>query len=146
MPHRVPWDAYMATIVSITLPGGQVTITPTDGPGSGRLPDTLGDVVHVVTAWNPGSRPLDRADNRERNAQLRADLEDMGATFVPALGCSPDGHWCEDSFAVTGQDRATMRTLAAAHGQAAMFEIRTGEIAVVATREDRVTTTACTIT
>lgn len=146
MPHRVPWDAYKVTIVSITLPAGQVTITPTDGPASGRLPDPLGEVVHVVTSWNPGSRPLDRADNRARNGRLRTDLEHMGAIFVPALGCSPDGHWCEDSFAVTGQDRARMRALAADHGQAALFEIRTGELAVVATRDEHVSTTPCTIT
>lgn len=146
MPHRVPWDAYMATIISITLPTGQVTVTPTDGTASGRLPDALRDAVHVVTAWNPGSRPLDRADNRARNDRLRHDLEARGATFVPALGCSPDGHWCEDSFAVLGQDRASMRALAADHGQAAFFEVRTGEIAVVATHDDRVSTIACAIT
>lgn len=146
MVHRVPWDAYLATIVTISLPTGRLTIAPTDDPASGHLPDQLGEVVHVVTAWNPGSRPLDRADNKARNAQLREDLEQMGAAFLPAMGCSPDGTWCEDSFAVTGQLRETMRELAAAHGQAGLFEIRTGELAVVATGEDRVLTTACAIT
>lgn len=146
MPHRVPWDAYMATVVTITLPTGHVVVTPTDGAASGRLPDVLGEPVHVITAWNPWSRPLDRADNKARNARLRGDLEDMGSTFFPAMGCSPDGTWCEDSFAVADQDRQTMRSLAARHGQAALFEIRSGELAVVATEEDRVLTTACTIT
>lgn len=146
MVHRVPWDAYLATIVTITLPTGRVTVTPTEQPASGRLPDQLGRVVHVVTAWNPGSRPLDRADNKARNAQLRADLDRMRATFFPAMGCSPDGTWCEDSFAVPDQGRDVMRDLAAEHGQAGLFEIRTGELAVVATQEDRVLTIACAIT
>lgn len=146
MPHRVPWDAYMTTVVTITLPTGHVVVTPTDGAASGRLPAVLGETVHVVTAWNPWSRPLDRTDNKARNALLRGDLEDMGATNVPAMGCSPDGIWCEDSFAVVGRAREAMRSLAATHGQAALFEIRTGELAVVATEEDRVLTTACTIT
>lgn len=146
MVHRVPWDAYLATIVTITLPGGLVTITPTDELATGELPAALGELVHVVTAWNPGSRPLDRADNKARNARLRQALERMQAGFCPAMGCSPDGTWCEDGFAVPDQPRGVMRDLAAAHGQAGLFEIRTGELAVVATQRDLVRTTACTIT
>lgn len=146
MVHRVPWDAYLATVVTITLPTGHVTITPTEEPASGQLPEHLGEIVHVVTAWNPGSRPLDRADNKARNTRLRADLEQMALIVLPAMGCSPDGTWCEDSFAVPDQPRHVMRDLAAAHGQAGLFEVRTGQLAVVATQEDRVLTTACAIT
>lgn len=132
------WAAYATSVVTIDLPDARVTVAPASGaPTGGRLPTGLATPVHVVTAWNPGSRRLGVDENTTRNERLRADLMAVGLPVHPAWGCSPDGTWCEDSFAVTGWDRDAVRRLAAAHGQAAVFDVRDVTLAVLATTNPR---------
>lgn len=142
----MPWDAYLTTIVTLHLSDRVVTIAPTDGPPAGELPTALGLPVHVITAWNPGSRRLDRRSNDQRNTRLRADLETTGARWVPARGCSPDGTWCEDGMAVGGWRRERICALARQHGQAAVFELWPGRLLVVASDLARVEGRASAVT
>ena len=50
-----------------------------------------------LTAWNPGSRPLSRADNDTRQNALLDRLMTDGYRVVNAEGRSADGSWCEES-------------------------------------------------
>lgn len=129
--HADPWAHYLTTIVTVELPTGRLTVTPTEDEGAGGLPVGLSDPVHVVTAWNPGSEPLDRADNDRRNDALRRELDRRDTSWYPARGCSPDGTWCEEGFAINGWTRADACALARAHGQAAVFELLGGRLVVV---------------
>lgn len=140
------WDAYLATVVTLDLPGRLVEVTATDGPATGDLPTTLGLPIHVLTAWNPGSRQLDPATNQRRNDRLRGDLDRRHARWVPARGCSPDGTWCEDSMAVGGWRRDDACALARRHGQVAVFELWPERLVVVASDLARVEERACVVT
>lgn len=145
IPPAVPWDAYTDTVVTVDLPSGTLTVTPTDDEPSGRLPNGLAEPVHVVTAWNPASRPLDDDANAARNAALQGELERRDAAWFRARGSAPDGSWHEDGFAVTGWSRQDACALARAHGQAAVFELTTGQLTVVAADLEKVESRPCTI-
>lgn len=73
-------DLYLATLVSVELADRWLdarTAAQQLGP------------FHVITAWNPGhERPGDGA-NAAANAALRADLEALGCSPLPALGSDP---------------------------------------------------------
>lgn len=140
------WDAYLTTIVTLVLADRVVVVSPADGPPSGDLPAELAIPIHVVTAWNPGSRPLDRAENAARNAALEAELRGLGVTWHPAHGCSPDGSWCEDSVALSGWRREDACALGRRHGQAAVFELRPSRLLVVSTDLQRIESRPCTVT
>ncbi len=131
----IPWAHYTSTIVTVELPSGVLTVTPTDAPASGTLPVALSEPVHVVTAWNPGSQRLPDDENDRRNDALRRELDHRDAAWYPARGCSPDGSWCEDSFAVSGWTRPDACALARAHDQAAVFELVSGQLVVVSTTD-----------
>lgn len=141
----IPWDAYTSSVITIELPTGRLVAEPTDDDPEGRLPNGLAEPVHVITAWNPGSRELEADDNDTRNAEMRAVLDRRNAAWFPARGAAPDDSWHEDGFAVTGWSRQDACALARAHGQAAVFELLTGQLAVVAADLDRVEARPCTI-
>jgi hypothetical protein len=142
----IPWDAYTRAVITVELPEGALTVAPTDGPPDGRLPLGLSQPVHVLTAWNPGSEPLDAAVNEERNARMQRELERRRAAWFPARGASPDGRWFEDGFAVTGWTRPDACALARVHDQAAIFELSNARVAVVTADLDRVEDRNCVIT
>ena len=139
------WDAYTNSVVTVDLPTGPLTAVPTDDEPSGRLPNGLAEPVHVVTAWNPGSRELDAEANARRNAELREELERRNAAWYPARGAAPDDSWHEDGFAITGWSRQDACALARAHDQAAVFELGTGQLTVVSADLDHVESRPCTI-
>ena len=84
----------------------------------------------VLTAHNPDSERLAGAENAARHAALCACLDELGHPWLPALGTSPDGDWSEESVAVPGLDRETALALGRQFGQAAVFEVITGELRV----------------
>lgn len=139
------WDEYASTVVTIALADAVVTVTPTDGRPAGRLPADLPGPVHVVTAWNPGSRRLSRAANDARHDRLVAELSTDEVAWVHARGCSPDGTWCEDGVALTGWTRQAACALARRHGQAAIFEVQDEQVVVVAAEGPRTSRRACRI-
>ena len=83
----------------------------------------LGVALHVITAWNPGSRRPGDAPNREANEALRADLDKMGADTAPAMGCGRSIDHTEESWAVTGLSGRRARHLGRRYGQTAIFHI-----------------------
>ena len=86
----IPWDAYTSSVITIELPTGRLVAEPTDDDPEGRLPNGLAEPVHVITAWNPGSRELEADDNDTRNAEMRAELDRRNAPWFPARGAAPD--------------------------------------------------------
>ncbi|HEX5129559.1 MAG TPA: DUF3293 domain-containing protein [Usitatibacter sp.] len=81
-----------------------------------------------VTAWNPGSRPLDRAENEARDEALRREAAAGGYETLDAQGHSPDRDWYEKSCLLLGIDRAAALALARRYGQVAFLFM--GEAAV----------------
>jgi|GEM_PF-204483 len=66
-----------------------------------------------ITAWNPFSEATDDAVNRERQAQLWAELTRRGLHHEPGIGQHPSHQWPgEDSVLVFGLDQEAAKTLA----------------------------------
>src|SRR6186713_2327069 len=76
-----------------------------------------------ITAWNPGSQPLDEAVNRQRNDALARDAAAGGFGILRGRGHSPDRDWCEESYLVLGIDRSEALALARRYGQVAFLFI-----------------------
>jgi len=69
------------------------------------------------TAWNPRSRPLPPAVNRETQRRLLADLRaDASLDVHPALGIGTEG-WREPSFWIVGITPDAMERLGDRYGQ-----------------------------
>jgi hypothetical protein len=76
-----------------------------------------------ITAWNPGSKPLDRDENRARNRELRREAESAGLEVLEGEGRSPGRDWCEESFLILGIGREQALGLAHKYGQVAFLQI-----------------------
>jgi hypothetical protein len=80
----------------------------------------FGDGFVVLTAWNPHGRSTNEATNRERNASLRAWLDERHIRWVPADGVSPDRtHREEGVAAVMSVEQG--RELAMRYEQSAIY-------------------------
>jgi hypothetical protein len=120
--HESLAELYLATLVTIEL-GGQWLDARTAARQLGPF--------HVITAWNPGhERPGDDA-NAAANAALRAELEALGCSPLPALGSDPNSNHAEHSWAVSGLEDSTARALGARYGQWAVFRITAQEQTVL---------------
>ena len=75
-----------------------------------------------ITAWNPGSAPLPRAENDARQAQLRGIVEKRGFTILPGEGIGEDRSWPpEESLMVLGITEAEAVRLGRRFGQLAIL-------------------------
>ena len=74
-----------------------------------------------ITAWNPGSRPLGKEENRARDEALRRDAAARGHELLEAQGHSPNRDWCEESYLVLGIGRREALALARKYGQVAFL-------------------------
>jgi hypothetical protein len=119
-------EAYRNTIVTIDVDGDTLVIDPLEAPYV--LPWV--EPVYVITAWNPGMT-LDEEENRRRNDELRAVLDDLGHDVIDAVGRSRDGRWAEPSFAIIGLDRDAALDLGRRFGQVAIFELTTKSLEVL---------------
>ncbi|WP_439813847.1 DUF3293 domain-containing protein [Zavarzinia sp. CC-PAN008] len=116
---------YLATHYLVAGPGGLAVLRvgwPCP-PGLGGPPCVP---AMLVTACNPGSRPLQPAANAARQRRLRAMLERRRIGVTPALGQAARGHWAEDSVATAPVGLAAGRAIARAQGQAAWLVLRGG--------------------
>jgi hypothetical protein len=81
----------------------------------------------LLTAWNPGSVPLERAANEVAQARLRARLAALGVALDPALGRDADATWVEPSVLALGLGLADADACARAFGQNGILAGRLGE-------------------
>jgi hypothetical protein len=120
--------AYLRTDVSVRL--------GSDWIGAAEAAHEFQEVVHVLTAWNPGtSRPSDD-ENRSANHQLREELVRRHVEVYPAIGTSWSCDHAEESYAVTGLDRSAARELGRMFGQEAVFEVSSDVVRVIASSGD----------
>jgi hypothetical protein len=127
-----PWDAYARLVVEIVRVRQETLRVRADPTGRvGRWPWGSRAPVHILTAWNPGdARPGD-ATNRARQAELEADLAQLGAERWPARGTAPGTAQYDEGAAVQGLQVEQARALGARYGQDAVFEWTPEEWAIV---------------
>jgi hypothetical protein len=119
---------YLKTLVSIEEHGQLV-------PASG-MSGIRNDVVHVITAWNPGDARPSPTENDAANERLRQALSARGLQPVRAIGADPDSDHFEESWAVAGLDDQEARAIGSDFGQVAVFRIADGTQTVLACNED----------
>ena len=111
------WRAFEATNVIQKVHANIVWA----GPGATPLP--LPTPIHIITAYNPFEKVLNREENQQRQEALERLLELRSVQFTSVCGVSPDGQWVEPSFAVHGLNRSAACALARYIGQRAIFEL-----------------------
>lgn len=116
--------AYLDAEVDLWLPPDDVHTVLRPAPAgiaTGDFPAGVA-VVHVVTAYDPASRPLPPARNAARDRALRAELAPMPARWISrAVGRDPEGTHTEASWAVADLDETSVLDLAVRHGQLAVY-------------------------
>ena len=100
--------------------GASVTFRPGDAPPT---EEGLALPIHVVTAWNPLSLPLDQATNHHAQQALLESIAERHLRSAPAVGRALDAGHAEDSVAVWGLSDVEAVGLGARFGQQAIFEI-----------------------
>lgn len=98
-------QAYNSAIYVVEAPDGEIVI---------RVGERSDALIHLlrsaritewafITAYNPGSEVLPRAENLRRNRVLESDLHSRGYSYYPGEGRSEDGSWQpERSFLILG--------------------------------------------
>ena len=78
-----------------------------------------------VTAWNPGSKKLDAAENQRRQDALEAEVKQGGYVFYRGAGVPDEKDWVpEESLLIVGIDSGDAVKLGKKFAQAAIV---TGE-------------------
>lgn len=130
------WADYLDNTVAVVIDGVPVDLTgpdaveewPFDGP------------VHVLTAWDPSGRTMERHDNDRANASLRVDLVEAGADIHDSAGHDgpvDDATFIDAGFIVAGLDEATVIELALRYDQEAIYTLTDEDLVLVATRGDQ---------
>lgn len=121
------WSDYLDSEVVQTRRGVE---TPLTGPQS---PTNLSEpLMHVITAWNPGSVGTDSRQNDIANRLLKKQLEQEGLKNIrKGIGRSVDGTHFEDSFIVAGLTRRRAAAIGGLFDQAAIFEIDSQTLRVI---------------
>lgn len=73
-----------------------------------------------VTAWNPGSRPVDAEQNARAQGQLVRVIAELGLQAWPAEGKADGGGWREESLCVLEMDAAVAVAVGRRFGQLAV--------------------------
>ena len=139
-PHvpRIPDEllaAYQSTEIRVQVGSEWI---PWTRLGEGRTKVRGGEVLHVITAFNPLSERRSLEENQAANRELEGVLTRIGKTHRPAINRAPDGDWEEPGFAVEGLTREEARELGRRFGQHAIFEMQRRELRIVACFEERV--------
>jgi hypothetical protein len=89
-----------------------------------------------ITAWNPRSEPLGRAENEAAHRRLAAEIAALGLPALPHRGFGADPAWePEEGLLVLGLPRDEALALAEAHGQNAIAVVdAAGAVTVLPTR------------
>jgi hypothetical protein len=89
--------------------------------------------VHILTAWDPGTELLGEQENREREAALEAELQQLGpAGWWLAVGVDPVSGHREEGVAVRGLVEHVVQRVGARYDQDAIFSWTPAEWAIVA--------------
>jgi len=93
----------------------------------------------LVSAANPGSKPLSATANRLRHQRLRSRLVEAGLPSLPGESFDESsGGWRETSLLVLGIERDAALSLARDFGQAALlFARRRGAVRLLSTAPRR---------
>ncbi|MDT3443679.1 MULTISPECIES: DUF3293 domain-containing protein [unclassified Pseudofrankia] len=112
---------YRPTRVRVGVGAATVVVAPAArGTTEGDFPFSDVERVHVLTAFNPRSRPLRPHENASRQRALAGRVAATGLPSWPAVG--GDEKNTELSIAVAGLTRARARALGAEFEQDAIFE------------------------
>jgi hypothetical protein len=136
------WAAYVRAEIDLALPDGlRLTFMPAPpGTVEGTWPFESRETLHIITAWNPGSRPVTATENAQRQGALEAALAAEGLRWLPAVGRSPDGTWQEESMAIRDLPRADAVALGRRFGQRAIYELSATGLTIVGCLDDVVRT------
>lgn len=116
---------YRSAGYAVRLPGGRRAALGVDAMPPPALVQWLsGATGMLLTACNPGSRPLPASENRRRLRCLHADLIDAGARLLPASGYGPS--WREASLFAAEVPLARIDALAERYGQNAILIVEPG--------------------
>ncbi len=113
---------FLRTRITVKLDGADL-----DAPTAAKK---LGVPLFVVTAWNPRSKVLDLAENRDRNDKLAAQLSAAGIEWAVAIGTGSADTRFAESLAIVGGGRRRVRSFAHEHDQLAFLEIDAERITV----------------
>ena len=134
LPPDDPWAGYARTVVQIARSGESDLIVRGAPSGArGEWPWTSSDPVYILTAWDPGIALLGEQENREREAALEAELQQLGpAGWWPAVGVDPVSGHREEGVAVRGLAEHVVQQVGARYDQDAIFSWTPSEWAIVA--------------
>jgi hypothetical protein len=134
LPPDDPWAGYARTVVQIARLGEPDLVVRAAPRGArGGWPWTSAEPVHILTAWDPGNDLLGERENREREAALEAELQQLGpADWWNAIGVDPVSGRREEGVAVRGLSEQVVLRVGARYGQEAVFTWTSSEWAIVA--------------
>lgn len=111
---------YRRAHYSVRLPGGRRCALAVDAMPPPAVLDWLSGMTGaLLTACNPGSRPLPAIQNRRRLHRLHVDLIGAGAHLLPAMGGGVA--WRESSLLAAGLPLTGIDALALRYGQNAIL-------------------------
>lgn len=108
-------ELYLATEISIEEHGDLVPASHFSGLVDG--------VLHILTAWNPGTARPGQKANEAADQALYRDLVAIGLTPIRAVGTDPQSTHHEESWAVNGLTDHQAKTRGARYGQVAIFRL-----------------------
>jgi len=116
-------EAYRRTSYDVRAPEGTIRLRIGERPAmlDALLERHGAETWAFITAWNPGSFRLPRAENERSNRDLQERLLRMGYTAIPGAGTGDDEAWePEESFFVPGIPRTTALELGRFYRQMAI--------------------------
>jgi hypothetical protein len=123
LPPDDPWAGYARTVVQIARLGEPDLVVRGAPIGArGEWPWTSPEPVHILTAWDPGTQLLDEHENREREAALEGELQQLGPdAWWQAVGVDPVSGHREEGVAVQGLAEHVVREVGARYQQDAIY-------------------------
>ena len=117
------WRAYEQAVFRVFDEGRPITFRI--GRTSARLDKLLERHAAMrwahITAWNPSSVPLPKAENARRQRRLVAELKGAGFTILEGDGADPQGRWTPEPTAfVRGIGARDARRLGREYNQLAI--------------------------
>ena len=106
--EKTLWNAYRATVFEAETSMGRLAlrVDQTHMELDRLLESEQKNTWCFITAWNPGSQPLNEDLNTRRNLVLENEIQKMGHPYFFGQGRGPDERWpAEHSFLVLGLSR-----------------------------------------